>query len=424
MDLFGALRTPRNLVFGAGQRQALAAYARALGSRALVVTDERMSAAPQFIALMGSLNDAGVRTRVFDGTIAELPIACIARSVEAGQALGADLVVGIGGGSCLDAAKVAAVLLTHGGKPSDYYGEFKVPGQVAPLILMPTTSGTGSEVTPVAVVTDPDRAMKVGVASPHIIAHTAICDPELTYSCPPGLTAVSGADALTHAIEAFTTIRREPTGRVVHEHVFLGKNVLSGHYALAAIAHITASLKRAVDNGADIEARQRLMLGATMAGLSFGTTGTAAAHAVQYPIGAMTHTPHGAGVAVMMPYVMEFNRRHCENELAEVGRAMGLEPEGRSVSEQAGAAIDAVERLFASIGIPRTISDLGVTKAQLSQVAEQAMGSARLIKNNPRPIELDSMAELVDAAFAGDRARLRAPKQNKRRRSARRRAVD
>lgn len=408
MSLFGTLRTPRNLVFGTGQRQALAGYARALGSRALVVTDQRLSADGDFLQMVGSLKQAGLQVRVFDGTIAELPVECIARAVDAGKALGADLVIGIGGGSCIDAAKVAAVLLAHGGKISDYYGEFKVPGPVLPLISLPTTSGTGSEVTPVAVVTDPDRAVKVGIASPHIISHTAICDPELTYTCPPGLTAVSGADALTHAIEAFTTIRREPTGSIVHEHVFLGKNVLSDNYALTAIAHIAASLKRAVDNGADKEARERLMLGATMAGLAFGTAGTAAAHAVQYPIGAMTHTPHGAGVAVMMPYVMEFNRRHCEPELAEIGSAMGLDRGTRTVAEAAGATIDAVESLFASIGIPKTIADLGVVKAQLPTVAEQAMGSARLIKNNPRPIELATMATLVEAAFSGDRASLRA----------------
>lgn len=407
LSLFGTLRTPRNLVFGVGQRQALAGYAKALGTRALVVTDQRLSSDAEFLKLMASLKDAGLQVRVFDGTIAELPVECIARGVEAGKAIGADLVIGIGGGSCIDAAKVAAVLLTHGGKASDYYGEFKVPGPVLPLISLPTTSGTGSEVTPVAVVTDPDRAVKVGVASPHIISHTAICDSELTYSCPRGLTAVSGADALTHAIEAFTTLRRQPTGSIVHEHVFLGKNVLSDNYALQAISYIAASLKRAYDNGNDYEAREKLMLGATMAGLAFGTAGTAAAHAVQYPIGAMTHTPHGAGVAVMMPYVMEFNRRHCEGELAEIGQAMGLAARG-SVSERAGATIDAVETLFASVGIPKTIADLGIVQSQLGLVAEQAMGSARLIKNNPRPIELDTMKILVDASFAGDRAALRA----------------
>ncbi|NTJ11644.1 iron-containing alcohol dehydrogenase [Rhizobium lusitanum] len=408
MSLFGALRTPRNLVFGAGQRRALSGYAAALGRRALVVTDARLSGEGDFREIIDGLKNAGIDTKVFDETIAELPLDCISRAMEVGVAFGADLVIGIGGGSCLDAAKVTALLLTHGGRASDYYGEFKVPGPVLPLVLVPTTAGTGSEVTPVAVITDPDRAVKVGIASPYLISHTAICDPELTYSCPPGLTAVSGADALTHAIEAFTTIRRQPTDGIVHEHVFLGKNALSDHYALLAISHIAESLKRAYDKGDDFEARERLMLGATVAGLAFGTAGTAAAHAVQYPVGAMTHTAHGAGVAVMMPYVMEFNRNHCEAELGEIGQAMGLDLADRSAQQRADATIDAVAGIFAAIGIPRTIADLGVVKTQLPQVVEQAMGSARLIKNNPRPLDPGSMAILVDVAFSGDRKSLRA----------------
>jgi alcohol dehydrogenase len=406
--LFGTLRTPRNLVFGAGQRRSLASYAASLGKQALIVTDERLAGDAEFRQLADDIAAAGLKTRIFDGTIAELPLECIARGIEAGQASGADLVIGIGGGSCIDAAKVIALILAHGGKAQDYYGEFKVPGPVAPLIALPTTSGTGSEVTPVAVLTDPDRAVKVGIASPHLIAHTAICDPELTYSCPPSLTAVSGADALTHAIEAYTTMRREPTGSIVHEHVFLGKNALSDNYALLAISHIAASLKPAHDDGSDRVARERLMLGATAAGLAFGTAGTAAAHAVQYPVGAMTHTPHGMGVAVMMPYVMELNRNHCESELGEIGVAMGLDLASLSPFERASATIDAVDTLFASVGIPKTIADLGIVAGQLAVVAEQAMGSARLVKNNPRPLDLATMTLLVETAFSGDRARLRA----------------
>ncbi|RAZ84770.1 alcohol dehydrogenase [Mesorhizobium hawassense] len=407
MTLFGAQRAPRNLIFGAGQRNTVPGYADQLGRRALIVTDARLGDDADFRKVVDGINSAGVHTRVFDGTVAELPLECIAEGVDAGKAFGADLVIGIGGGSCLDAAKVCALLLAHDGRASDYYGEFKVPGPVTPLILMPTTSGTGSEVTPVAVITDPDRAVKVGIASPHLICHTAVCDPELTYSCPPGLTAVSGADALTHAIEAYTTMRRVPTTNIVHEHVFVGKNAMSDAYAIMAISHISSSLKRAYDNGNDLEARERLMLGAMAAGLAFGTAGTAAAHAVQYPVGAITHTAHGAGVAVMMPYVMEFNRKYCEPELAEIGLAMELDLAGKSAADAAIATIDAVASLFRSIGIPSTIADLGVVKAQLPQIAEQAMGSARLIKNNPRPLDLASMGVLVDAAFAGDRGRLR-----------------
>lgn len=407
IPLFGLSRLPRNLVFGRGQRAALAGYVAALGHRALVVTDARMAEDAQFHRLVDAMKAAGIAVDVYSGTVAELPVDSIEEALAAARRADADVIVGIGGGSCLDAAKIAALLAAHGGRPADYYGEFKVPGPILPLVVVPTTSGTGSEVTPVAVVSDPERAVKVGIASPHLVPHTAICDPELTYSCPPALTAVSGADALTHAIEAFTNLRQPASGTIAHEHVFVGKNTFSDRYALDAVRLIVPSLKTAYDNGGDVEARDRLMLGSTLAGLAFGVAGTAAAHAVQYPVGALTHTPHGAGVAVMLPYVMEFNRSWAQPEMAELAGAMGLELAGLDQAGQAVAVIDAVAALFASIGIPKTIRDLGVPEDRLEWTAEAAMGATRLVKNNPRPLDVPSMTRLVRAAFAGDRAGLR-----------------
>lgn len=406
-SIFAASRLPRNLVFGAGQRAALAGYVAPLGKRALLVTDERLADDAAFRAMVDQLGQAGIKVDVYAGTVAELPASCILDGLEHGRRFGADVIVGIGGGSCLDAAKMIALLLSHGGKASDYYGEFKVPGPILPLVAVPTTAGTGSEVTPVAVISDPDRTVKVGIASPHLIPHTAICDPELTYSCPPGLTAVSGADALTHAIEAFTTLRRAVDAETIHEHVFVGKNAFSDHYALQSIRLISGSLKAAYDDGADHAARERLMMGATLAGLAFGTAGTAAAHAVQYPVGALTHTAHGAGVAVMMPYVMEFNRDHAEAEMAVIAEAMGVVDAGPDQAGKAGAAIDAVAGLFAAVGIPKTLRDLGLREDDLAWTAEAALGAVRLIKNNPRPLDTATMTQLVNAAFAGDRAALR-----------------
>lgn len=401
MPTFGALRAPRNIVFGAGQRRATAGFARGLGHSALIVTDSRLADSPELAGLVDSLTAAGVRSAVFGGTVAELPLDCLDAGCEAGRRLGVDLVIGLGGGSCMDAAKIVALILAHGGHPRDYYGEFRIPGPVLPVIALPTTAGTGSEVTPVAVVADPEREVKVGIASPALIPHTAICDPELTYSCPSGLTAVSGADALTHAIEAFTTRRREATGGIVHEHVFLGKNAMSDHYALLAVRHLSGSLKRACEAPGDIAARESVMLGSLAAGLAFGTAGTAAAHAIQYPIGASTHTPHGLGVAVLMPYVMAFNRPACEAELAEIAVAMGVSPAGRDRAELAARAIEAVTALFSSIGIPSTIAGLGVSAAELPLITERAMGSTRLIKNNPRELTLPLMASIVEQSFHG-----------------------
>src|SRR5690606_21603860 len=170
-----------------------------------------------------------------------------------------------------------------------------VPGPIMPLIAVPTTAGTGSEVTPVAVLSDSERTLKVGISSPFLIPTWSVCDPELTFSCPAALTAIAGADALTHAIEAFTAVRRDPVPSIAQERVFVGKNTMSDHFALSAITLLWEGLEAACEDNTDRSAREKVMLGATMAGLAFGVAGTAAAHAIQYPVGALTHTAHGLG---------------------------------------------------------------------------------------------------------------------------------
>jgi len=402
MNHFGVTRAPRNIVFGLGQRGALGRAAAQLGRAALVCTDARLSAEPVFAAMMDDLKGHGLAVRVYDRTVAELPLGCVDEALHQASGFGADIVIGIGGGSCMDLAKVVAVLLAHRGSPRDYYGEFKVPGPVAPIVAIPTTAGTGSEATPVAVLGDPERTMKVGISSPHLIAHTAICDPELTFTCPPSLTAVSGADALTHAIEAFTAIERPATPALAYDHVFVGKNTLSDAYALQAIRLLSGSLRTAVQNGGDETARVAVMRGALLAGLAFGTAGTAAAHAIQYPVGALTHTPHGAGVAQLMPYVLAFNRPACPAAMAEVARAMGVA--GEDEEQLSHAAVNAVAELFKAIGIPVTLAAMGLTADKIDWVAEQSLASQRLIKNNPRPLDVAALKAIVSAAFHGDLA--------------------
>ncbi|TNC18602.1 iron-containing alcohol dehydrogenase [Georgenia sp. 311] len=406
MSMLGVLRAPRQVVFGVGQRRALGSLTAALGSRALVCTDARFGATEEFAELVGLLEGAGVRVTVFAEVLADVPvhqvIECAALAADAEP----DVVVGMGGGSCLDLAKAVAVLLTHGGAPSDYYGECRVPGPVMPVVALPTTAGTGSEVTPVAVLTDPERVSKVGISSPHLIPHTAVCDPELTVGCPPALTASAGADALSHGIEAFTAIRRPVSAELATERVFVGKNTLTDTYALMAVRQIAGALVRAWTDPTDMAAREAMMLGATAGGFALGTAGTAVAHAIQYPVGALTHTPHGVGVGVLLPYVMEFNRPARVPELAAVALAMGA---SRDAAEEdlADEAIDRVAALLAAVGIPATLADLGLPADRLRWTAEQALGAARLVANNPRPVDADSLERIVRAAHSGDRASLR-----------------
>ncbi|WP_404422149.1 iron-containing alcohol dehydrogenase [Thalassospira australica] len=398
MTIFGTIRAPRELIFGAGQRNALGQVASKLGRRALVVTDERLARDPDFLRVVEQLETAGVSVKVDASTLPDVPVETAVTSADAARSFAPDLVIGIGGGSCLDMAKCVAVLLTHGGHPQDYYGEFMVPGPVMPLIALPTTAGTGSEATPVAVLSDSERHLKVGISSPFIIPTVSICDPELTLTCPSSLTAIAGADALTHAIEAFTAIRRDPVPGLAQERVFVGKNATSDHFALTAIGLLWEGLEAACTNGDNIEARAKVMLGATTAGLAFGVAGTAAAHAIQYPVGALTHTAHGAGVACLMPYVMAWNTPAIGPELDQIAKATGL--------SSPTDVIPAIAGLFGRIGIPKTLRDLGLAEDRLDWVAEQSCGIARLIQNNPRPLDLADMRKLLDAAYSGDLASL------------------
>ena len=404
MTLFAAIRLPKEILFGKGQRFALPSVAKRLGQRALICTDERFAGTSIFAELVAALNAASIETLVHDRVLPDVPRDTVALCVEEAQSFAPDMVIGIGGGSCLDMAKCAALLLSHGGSLSDYYGEFKVPGPTIPIIAVPTTAGTGSEVTPVAVISDPDRTLKVGISSPYLIAAAAICDPELTMSCPPGLTAVAGADALTHAIEAFTAARRGADPLLPQNHVFIGKSELTDYFALLAIKLLGRSLETACKEGSNEDARADVMMGALAAGCAFGTAGTAAAHAIQYPAGALTHTAHGLGVATMMPYVMNYNRSASTAELAEIGQALGLDSTSRTKQEMAEAAIEEIRRLFRAIGITPTLADLGLTADKLDWTAEQALSIDRLIKNNPRPLDIDAMKRLVRAAYDGDLA--------------------
>lgn len=404
MSLFAAIRLPREILFGKGQRHVIPVVAARLGRRALVCTDERFAATGPFAEIVAALRAAAIDVLVHDRVLPDVPRDTVAVCVKEARKFAPDMVIGIGGGSCLDMAKCAALLISHGGQLQDYYGEFKVPGPTLPLIAVPTTAGTGSEVTPVAVISDPDRTLKVGISSPYLIAAAAICDPELTMTCPPGLTAIAGADALTHAIEAFTAARRGTDPGLPQKHVFIGKTVLTDHFALLAIKLLGRSLETAYRRPSDEDARADVMMGALAAGCAFGTAGTAAAHAVQYPVGAITHTAHGLGVATMLPYVMKYNRTAAATEMAEIASALCLDGKGRTPDELADATIGEVSRLFGAIGITPSLAELGLPADKLDWTAEQAIGIERLIKNNPRPFDLRSMRRLIQAAFDGDLA--------------------
>ena len=398
-SIFGVTRAPARILFGSGQFACLPALAAEIGKNMLICTDSRFVATAAFAKMRAGMEGRGLKIHVFDRTEPELPLHSVQACLEELGPVDVDGVIGIGGGSCLDMAKLVALGKSHGADFAAFYGENRVPAPVLPLIAVPTTAGTGSEVTPVAVLADDRRDMKVGISSRFLIPAIALCDPDLTLTCPPGLTAVSGSDAMTHAIEAFTACRKPNGAGLEQDTVFVGKNRLSDLFATEAIGLIAKALPVAVADGANVRARSDMLYGALLAGLAFGSAGTSAAHAIQYPIGALTHTAHGLGVAALLPYCMAFNRSVCTEEFAFIAKTLGGQGDETTLAD---AAPGRVAALFEGVGIPKTLDAIGVKPEDSAWIAERAMGAKRLVDNNPRPFSEAGIATILRAGFAGD----------------------
>lgn len=398
------LRSPAEILFGEGMRHSIGWLAARAGTRPFLIVDPHLAGSSSVVEVLDNLSAHGLTTRVWEEVTPELPSDLARRAAREAVRFDADLVIAIGGGSCMDLAKLVATIARHGGQPSDYYGEFAVPGPVLPVIAAPTTAGTGSEVTPVAVVTDAELGTKVGLSSPYLIPHAAVCDPELTHSCPPEVTAASGADALSHCIEAYTARRRPSDPMLARERVFVGRSALTDALALEGLASIVDGLPAAYTDGNDAIARAKTMYGAMLAGMAFGTAGTAAAHALQYPVGARTGTSHGVGVGILLPYVMAYNLPTRVPEMAAIARILGAE----GSDQEAHAAPELVSRFLGSVGIPSRLQDIGIAEDQALEIATQGTRAVRLSENNPRTLTVESARDIVTAAIRGDMTSLAA----------------
>jgi alcohol dehydrogenase len=397
MTDFAVLRAPSEVLFGTGMAAAAGPLAAGYGRRVMVVTDPTIAGTDGFATVRAALDQAGLHVTVFADAAVDVPMTTIEAAAEHGREREPDVIVAVGGGSVIDLAKVTALLLSHPGPLSAYYPVQSVPGPVLPLIALPTTAGTGSEATPVSVITDPGIAMKVGVASPHLIPRHAICDPLLTLGAPPTVTAHAGIDALSHAVEAFMAARETPSPELVLGRPQVGKNRLSDVLALTAAREIAANLVRAVDDGSDLTARSNMLYASLLAGIAFGNSGVSAAHALQFAIGAATHTAHGLGTGLLLPYVMEYNRPVRADELDALAQAMG-----------GGDAVETIHALGRRIGLPASLAEIGIERADVRGLAEQSVGIRRLIENNPRPLDADALEAILTAAWHGDPAQLSA----------------
>lgn len=383
-----------SLIFGRNSLDRLGeALADLRARRVFVVTDATLMRLGIADRVAGLTRHAGSEVLVFDEGRAEPALHLVSRAVEVARGFAPDCVIGLGGGSNMDVAKFVAALLRHAGSPADYLGDRKIPGPIVPVICIPTTAGTGSEVSGAAAFTDTDRQCKVGSLSNWLRPAVALVDPVLTISCPPKVTADSGIDALTHAIEAFTAVDYAafplpPTERSVYQ----GRNPMSDLTAGRAIELVGRHLVTAVRDGSNIEARDGMMLAATLAGMAFSNSGVALVHALEYPVGGATDCSHGEGNGLLLPHVMRFNLPERRAEMAAIGSLLG----GKT---DADAAIAQVEKLQMEIGIPRRLRDLGVREEQLPDFAEKAHALQRMLRVNPRRVTVEDCLAIYRAAL-------------------------
>ena len=354
----------------------LADQIAALGAtRPLIVTDKGIIGAGLIAPVEQALSDAGLSARIYDAVVADPPEAVVQQAIDMARAAQVDIVIGLGGGSSLDTAKVVAALAIDGAQAlSEIYGVGQLARKGLPTILIPTTSGTGSEVTAISILTTGETT-KAGIVSPHLFADAAILDPTLTLGLPADVTAATGIDAMVHAIEAYT-------GRNA-------KNPVSDMLAIEALKLLTAHIETACSEGTNMVAREAMLRGSMLAGQAFANSPVGAIHALAYPLGGIYHIPHGLSNALVMPHIMQFNLDAAAPLYAELADALGVPKSGpNSADARAQELINYLEALAVKVNAPRRLRDVGIAEDAVDELAEAAMLQTRLLVNNPKELDL------------------------------------
>ena len=370
------LLQPQKIVFGTGcTEQFCEDYLKMGFKRLFILTAPPI--VPLIQPMVDKLTGEGVSIEIFDRIMQEPSVTDFKNILEVARHFKADSVIGVGGGSVLDITKLVAALIDSDQQVEDLFGTGFVKKRGCWFACMPTTAGTGSEVSPNAILLDERDKLKKGIVSPYLIADVAYVDPQLTVTVPPKVTAETGMDALTHCIEAYTN-------KFAHPAVDM--------YALMGIKLIAENLLRAVKNGQDMEAREALLLGSLYGGLCLGPVNTAAVHALSYPLGGEFHLSHGLANAVLLPSVMKFNCSANLKKYAEVALACGA-VQGANEDETAQNGVEFVTQLSKDCGIPTKLTELGIPHEAVDRMAKAAMEVQRLLRNNPRTVtEADAKA--------------------------------
>lgn len=379
---------PPILITGSGSSEKVGEESKKLGvKKGLIVTDEVLSKLGVLEGAKKALSENKIQFAVYDKISTEPTVDYVKEGLKTYRENGCDFLIAIGGGSAIDTAKAIAVMVTNPGSIEDYKGLNKIPGKGAPLVAIPTTAGTGSEVTVFTIITDTKTDVKMLIGSPFVMPQVAIVDPLLTLSCPRGLSAAVGIDALTHAIEAYVSVKAQP---------------MSDIFCLSAIELISGNLRQAWANGNNVEAREKTMLGALQAGIAFSNASVALVHGMSRPIGAYFHVAHGASNAALLGVVTEFSLIGNPLRYAHIAKAMGENITGLTDLEAAQLAAKAIKTLIKDIKIP-SLRELGVDKEKLDQLApkmaEDAIASGSP-GNNPRQATKEEIIELYKIAYS------------------------
>ena len=370
MEKTYAICLPNTLIFGNGAVEKVGEKVKELGKRkSLIITDKGIVGAGLLEKVLIPLEQTGVEAQIFDQIEPNPRDYTVVKAFEFGKKKGCEVIIGLGGGSSIDAAKAVGVLMTNPGSLQDYLRGTAVKNPLPPLIAIPTTAGTGTEATQFSVVTDTERSFKMGIGSPFLMPKVGIVDSSLMESMPPLLTAATGMDALTHAIEAFVSVNAQP---------------FSDAMALHAIFLIGRYLRPSVANGANREARSEMAMASTLAGVAFSNAGVGLVHAMAHPLGGRFDVPHGVANAILLPPIMHFNLIARLEKFGRVAQALGEKAEGMSAVEAGKKAVEAVRQLSADIGIPGRLSDAGVKEEGIPQLAADALNMKRALACNPR----------------------------------------
>jgi len=376
-------QTVRHIVHGAGSLATLPDKLALLDTpvkRIALITQPSMEALGIVDRVIESLDAKDVDVRIIRGVEPEPTIGNVETVFNEQIApFAPQAILSIGGGSVLDAAKLFAVRLTNDEPLRNWLGIDLIKHPGVPMILVPTTAGTGSEVTPNAIVTLPDESLKVGIVSRHLLPQIVILDPELTLGLPKPITAATGMDAFVHALESYISTKANP---------------ISDMYAMESMRLIGANIVDAYENGQSLKAREAMMLGSMYGGLALTAAGTAAVHALAYPLGGMFNVTHGVANAMLLPHVMAFNLDAIEDRLANVARALDLASKAGTDADAARKLIDKMEEWTAAVDIPQDLRKFGVSEAHLDALAVAASKVKRLLGNNPKALTLDDMKSI------------------------------